>query len=255
VRTTATFQEPVIFDFVAKINNSNGFGFSSADLDLERILFRQSGAFGFDTLNQVGFIADTISNGFQVDGMYPMIRFPRSEFQSASITAGINSSAQLEVTDFSNTSINSRSTASFTLTQTTMPAFHFILSAFSSNPIELANLRVRQLVENPPTTSLGVEVNNPLATSVTGLQAFETVKIYPNPAHGQFELQVDLTTATHVCLVNLLGQKMATTWVLLPATAQQTLSLEGLPAGTYFLQLRREKDGALIYNQPLVVID
>jgi len=85
VRTAATFQEPVIFEFVVKINNSNGFGFSSADVDLDRILFRQAG-FGFDTLNQVAFIPDTISNGFQVEGMYPLIRFTR--YRAANAFAG-----------------------------------------------------------------------------------------------------------------------------------------------------------------------
>ena len=67
-RTKMQFSEAMHFDFNAKVSNSNGFGFSSGDSTIHRILFRQSG-FGFDTLNQVSTGKAGFSFTEREDGM------------------------------------------------------------------------------------------------------------------------------------------------------------------------------------------
>ncbi|MCB0641932.1 MAG: DUF2341 domain-containing protein [Phaeodactylibacter sp.] len=250
VRTAMSFSEPMIFDFAAEISNSNGFGFSSADVDIDRILFRQS-VFGFDTLNQVALMQDTLSNGFQVEGMFPFIRYPRNVMQDATILAGINNSNHLQINDFENLSINSASASTYELISPEMTGFHFILSSFlSAHTIYLDYLRVRKPAANPPTGTIGDEVGNISSTKELAGQGY--FELFPNPAKGQVTLENHWTDKVAVQVYDALGQGVLRQ-DLQPGAA--TLSLSGLAKGLYTMAIRTLDTGDLIYVDQLIIAE
>jgi hypothetical protein len=253
-RTVPVFSNEVIFDYAGAINNSNGFGFSSSTgTELERILFRQS-SFGFDTLNQVAFMQDTLSNGFQIEGLYPLLRFPRFEFNTASITVGLNSDNNLRFTRFANEGIGDENTNEYIPFQLETTGFHFIMSSFSSSQnIFLDNIRVRQQTENPPVSTNGVEVFlDP--SSVSTLIDPSRVQVFPNPATEQSQISIDYQEPVWVQVFNAQGQQLTNLSIRLNPGESASLTTKQLPAGLYLLQFQRLSDGALLHTQALSVV-
>lgn len=253
-RTVPVFSSEVIFDYVGAINNSNGFGFSSSTGDeLERILFRQS-SFGFDTLNQVAFMPDTLSNGYQIEDMYPLLRFPRFEFNTASITLGLNSENKLRFTRFANEGIGDENTNEYIPIQLESTGFHFILSSFSfSQDVILDNIRVRQQTANPPVSTNGAEIFlDP--SSLASLIDPSRVQVFPNPATEQSQISIDYQEAVLVQIFNAQGQQLKHLNIRLNPGESASLVTTQLPAGLYLLQFNRLSDGALLHTHSLSVI-
>ncbi|MEL6729900.1 MAG: DUF2341 domain-containing protein [Bacteroidota bacterium] len=231
-RSKATFSEQVVFDFNAQISNSNGFGFSSTDSTLDRIIFRQSG-FGFDTMNQVAFNDDTVTNGTSVSQEYPFIRFVRNAPTNATMTAGIQGDT-LTITDFRNLDENSFAADTFQLTRSPMSSFHFILSTFSGFNIFLDYLRVRKPAAVAPTSTVGAEEMFMIPNSILPTAEWE-LKLYPNPASETVSLEGLPTGAYDLMLVDHLGRKLWTDALHVTIGTTQTLELPSLPTGTYHL--------------------
>jgi len=253
-RTVPVFSDEVIFDYSGAVTNSNGFGFSgSTGTELERILFRQAG-FGFDTLNQVAFIQDTLSNGFQIEGLYPLLRFPRFEFNTASITVGLNSNNNLRFTRFANEGIGDENTSEYIPFQLETTGFHFIMSSFSSpQNIFLDNIRVRQQTANPPVSTNGAEIFlDPIRVST--LIDPNRVRVFPNPATEQSQISIDYQEPVMVQVFNAQGQQLKQLNTRLNPGASTSLVTASLPAGLYLLQFNRLSDGALLHSHTLSVV-
>ena len=251
LRTATSFDEPMVFDYAAEINNSNGIGFSSADSVLHRILFRQAG-FGFDTLNQVALTLDTLTNGYQIEGMYPFIRFPRYEMQDATIVCGINGDSHLQFNHFENTSINSVSPFTYEVEELEMSGFHFMVSTFlDAQTIYLDYLRVRKPASNPPTFSVGDEMENedPINNTIS-LAGEGSFKVFPNPTSSFVNIQNDWEQATEVKFYDALGQLVLQQNL---NGAQTNISIAVLPEGMYTLAIRERSTGQLIFVDQLVV--
>ncbi|MCB0704079.1 MAG: DUF2341 domain-containing protein [Saprospiraceae bacterium] len=253
VRTAMAFSEPMIFDFQAQVSNSNGFGFSSADVALDRILFRQS-VFGFDTLNQVAFLQDTTDNGYQVEGFYPLIRFPRDEMTNGTIAAGINGNNHFQSNYFANTDIGSVSTTPYELIQIEMTGFHFILSSFlQPHTIFLEYLRVRKPALNPPSVAIGPEMENPLAIAVLEKIPAGAISVYPNPSSGFLNIDYQLEEPVELYIYNSLGQLVGTDLRLIQSPGVHQLELNNLSPGIYQVNFRKRSDQALIYSEKIVI--
>lgn len=254
-RTVPEFSEKVIFDYNGTVTNSDGFGFSNGDdtAPLTRLIWRQAG-FGFDTLNQVAFIQDTISNGFQVEGLYPLLRFERFAFNTASVTVESNANNNLEFTRYANVGLNAENTNTYILEQATMPSFHFIMSTFSFNTTsQLDNIRVRKPADNPPTTSVGPQlISDP--TGVSSLIDPARVQVFPNPTSDFAQVQIDVEEAVRLEIGDAAGRNLSVETVRLIGGQVEQLDLQQLPNGTYFLQFRRLSDGALLHTRQLKVI-
>ncbi|MEL6675286.1 MAG: DUF2341 domain-containing protein [Bacteroidota bacterium] len=249
LRTKMAFQQAHYFDFRAQISNSNAFGFSSADSTIERIMIRQS-VFGFDTLNQIAFLDDTLNNGFQVEGLYPIIRFPRGETRDGSIRASIQDS-MLTLDYFANLNENSVSEATYQLTQTQMTGFHFMITSFLSNQtIYLDYLIVRKPEADTVGVTKGPEemaVANPIDPALA-----LSLQVFPNPTTGQFAIEGLPSGRFELSMVNLMGQKVFQTEELTAGQARVEIELPALPQGQYWL-LVQEK-GQLRYAQTLVLL-
>lgn len=254
VRTVPVFSDEVIFDYAGAVTNSNGFGFSSSTgTELDRILFRQS-SFGFDTLNQVAFMEDSISNGYQIEDMYPLLRFPRFEFNTASITVGLNSDNKLRFTRFANEGIGDENTNEYIPFQLETTGFHFILSGFSaSQTIFLDNIRVRQQTETPPVSTNGPEIFlNP--SSIASLIDPSRVQVFPNPATEQSQLSIDYQEPVMVQVFNAQGQQLKNLSMRLLPGESASIATKQLPTGLYLLQFQRLSDGALLHTHSLSVV-
>ncbi|MBR9861378.1 DUF2341 domain-containing protein [bacterium] len=179
MRSKLSFTEQVMIDIVADRSNSDGWGFSSADSTLERILFRSS-AFGVDTLAQVAFMDDTTNNGVQVEGEYPRLGFTQNTLYHASLTAEVNDVDHLLVSRFANTSLGTENTNDYELMNAEMSGFHFILSTFGPSPIRLGLIYVRQPESDSLVVSLGEEKDIENTTSINVVES-SAVKVYPNP--------------------------------------------------------------------------
>jgi hypothetical protein len=234
-RTVPSFSGPVTLDFAAEITNSNGFGFSSADEILTRILFRQSG-FGFDTINLPAIMEDTFSNGYAVETMYPLIRYPRFSMENASITAGVVNDT-LNVYRFQNFSSNSENvTTTYQLEQLPMSGFHFIVSSFlDAQTIYLDYLRVRKALPDVqiPSTSVGDEQSNP-ASSQSDLSKNMTLDIFPNPTNHYWTVNLPNGTSD-IRLYDADGQ-LVNQWHQ-PTSVSFEINARPLPTGMYLLQV------------------
>lgn len=231
-RTKAIFSEEVIFDFNAQISNSNGFGFSSSDTTLDRILFRQSG-FGFDTMNQVAFLKDTLSNGFSINQVYPLIRFPRGEFRDASIRAGIQNNI-LTLTHFANLNDSSINADTFAISQAPMAGFHFILSSFIERGVFLDYLRVRKPYPDTISTSLGIEET--IIQSSISFPGFEAeINLYPNPSTDFIMIEGLEPGDYSFKLINLQGQKVFSSQQQIAVEKAYKISLPTVPSALYYL--------------------
>ena len=234
-RTKMSFQDKVHFDYRARISNSNGIGFSSADSTITRILFRQS-SFGFDTLNQVAFMKDTVSNGFQVNGLYPIIRFPRNEFRNATIRAAIEDT-MLTMDYFANLDENSVSDSVYQLVQEKMSGFHFIVSSFlGTQTIYLDYLRVRK----PSPENVSINFGEEEALVSDGI--FELAHklhfgISPNPARESVRILGLETGVYHISVANSLGQKLFSEEFRSLDSQQVDVNLAQLPVGYYWLSI------------------
>lgn len=253
VRTATTFSEPMIFEFAAEVSNSNGFGFSSADVALERILFRQAG-FGFDTLNQVAFMEDTISNGYQVEGLFPFIRWPRNVMQDGIIAAGVNTDGKLQINQFDNVSNNSVSTDTYVLEEASMTGFHFILSSFINFTVYLDYIRVRKPATEAPVLTPDEETNNPLFTSVRTLYPAGSIAISPNPSYGLLELSSEQALEGELLIFNALGQQVHTQQITLLEQDRVELNVSQLQAGVYTVAVLQPGGSGLAYSERLVIM-
>ena len=248
VRTAMSFSGPVLFELAAEVTNSTGFGFSSADEPIERVLYRQSGEFGFDTLNLVAIMLDTISNGFATNITYPLIRYPSQTMQDAAILARINASNHLETNLFANLSSSSANTSADEVDAIEMTGFHFIVSSFlAPSTVYLDYLRVRKPALNPPTASFGVEQDNPATTAVIELAPAGMIRVFPNPASDLVQIESRLNEPLEVSLFDPLGR--------LVYHGQQlgAIDLSSLSGGLYQLVLRRAEDRVVVYSEGLVI--
>lgn len=247
-RTNMSFSDEVILEFNAEISNSNGFGFSSADSALERVIFRQSG-FGFDTLNQVALNSDTITNGYSTNQSYPLIRFPRRVPTDGRLRAGMVGET-LRITEFSNTTENSTNTDTLELTEFRMSGFHFIVSSFIGQGIFLDYLRVRKPGGDSVAFLLGQEVliadtttidtsNTDTLTNI-GRLVDQQLVIYPNPTQRQFIIEGLENGATTFAIRNLYGQEI---WSMEKQiySSKESIKLPSLPEGHYWISIQNDK--------------
>ncbi len=235
LRTKQSFREKAIFEFKAEVSNSNGFGFSSADTVLERIIFRQSG-FGFDTLNQVAWNEDTTDNGRSISQSYPLIRFPRREARDGRLMAEILDQ-QLTLTRFENINDSSLNVDTFQVDRTQMTGFHFIVSSFINATIYLDYLRVRKPIPEGLEVILGEEVLLEETTSIDLPELSFSLTLYPNPAFKRVDIAGLPTGLHHVEVYNLLGERVAeqSTWV----SGQETMILDiaSLESGLFIVSV------------------
>lgn len=251
IRTAMHFSEKVHFDFKAEISNSNGFGFSSADTTLQRILFRISGAFGFDTLNQVAYNADTISNGIATTLTYPFIHYPRGEARDATMTAGIDSN-RLEVSYFANLNDSSATDNLFRSQFYDMSGFHFILSSFSGFAvISLNYLHVRKFLPDSlmPSSLIGDE--QMLVPSAVEEKAFAfPLSLSPNPVGKQLQVAGLPRGLVKMEWLNSQGQIVASRTIrALDGEALRVVTPDLTP-GLYWVRFQNEQ--GLLYAQPLL---
>lgn len=252
-RTATTFSEKVIFDYNGAATNSNGFGFSSGTEPLERILWRISGAFGFDTLNQVAIMRDTISNGVALVNNYPLLRFPRGVLHTRSVTVESNENDNLQVTRFANVGLGTENTDLFVQENVNMPSFHFIMSSFNAgSPTLLDNIRVRQFTDVPPVSSIGDEL---MATpsGVRFLLAASEVKVFPNPASGLVNVEIATAESVNIVMTDVLGRRVASQKVDQLDDNTWQLDVSHLDRGIYFLQLYRSPDGSLLHTRKVTL--
>lgn len=251
-KSKASFAEKVIFDFVVERSSADGFGFSSTDNLLDRFIFRDAG-FGFDTLNQIAVIRDTLNNGFASQNTYPLLRFARSEFNTVSITPQINDENEFVMTRFANEGLGDENLDTLTLTSLRMSGFHFIVSSFSPGfVIELDNIRVRQHTDTPPGSTVGAEmVADP--SSIRSLIDPTLVRVYPNPTSDFMMVEVDLQTDVRVQLLDANGRLVSGVGALLPNALPRSIDISAVPAGVYVLQLLRAEDGALLHGRQLMI--
>lgn len=232
VRTKTIFSEEVEFDFRTKISNTNGFGFSSADTILDRIIYRQSG-FGFDTLNQIAFNKDTLDNGFSIAQTYPLIRFPRGEFKDANIRAGISNNL-LTTTRFNNLEDASFNSDTFQVSQSPMSGFHFILSSFVNFSIFLDHIRVRQILPDTVNVTLGDE-QQAIANAISFPGSEQLIEVYPNPAKEWVNLRGMESGTYQFQLINVQGQHMYQNKRQVYTGEEIQLNLDSLAEGMYYL--------------------
>lgn len=252
-RTAASFSEKVIFDYNASTNNSNGCGFSSSAQPIDRVLWRASGGFGFDTLNLVAVMRDTLNNGVATVTNYPLLMFPRNVFHTRSITVESNANQNLQVTRFANVGLGTENLDVFVQENMDMPGIHFILSSFSPNgPVQLDNIRVRQFAENPPSVTTGDEL---MATpsAVTFILDESAVKVYPNPATNFVRVELENATAVEFSLTDALGRAVSPGQIKQLAGASWELNVASLPQGVYYLQLLRPEDGKILQTKKLII--
>jgi hypothetical protein len=252
VRTSMPFAAQVIFDCSVTRSNSSGFGFSSADSLLHRIIFRSS-EFGFDTINQVAYMSDTISNGFQANGLYPLLPFPRSEFNTVSITAETNDANRLSISRFENVTYQAVNADIYEWAEAEASAFHFILSTFGPSPIMLDNIRVRQSAVSAPTTSPGEELD-PTTTGIATLVDSDAVQVFPNPASTYCMIQMNVTDQCTIEIVNETGQLVSPRARITNPAAPNRVDLTGLTPGMYYLHVHRLTDSALLQAKPFMIV-
>lgn len=253
VRSKASFVENITLDFVIERTNADGFGFSSSEEPISRFIIRDSG-FGFDTLNQIAIMHDTISNGTATQLTYPLLRFDRSEFNTVSITPHINDQNEFVFTRFANEGLGNENTDTLIVQNINMPGFHFIMSSFSSSfIIEMENIRVRQHTAYPPSNSVGEEqMLSP--SSLDQLIAPTLVQVFPNPTQGIIRIKADWEESMIIQLYNSQGRMMPNINTSLLPKSEQTMDFSQVPSGIYFLQFRRASDRALIHSQKLNIL-
>ncbi len=252
-RTATTFSEKVIFEYNGATSNSNGFGFSSGTEPLERILWRISGAFGFDTLNQVAIMRDTLSNGIALVNNYPFLRFPRGILHTRSVTVESNENENLQVTRFANVGLGTENTDLFVQENVSMPSFHFIMSSFNAgSPTLLDNIRVRQFTAMPPVSSISDEL---MATpsGVRFLLAASEVKVFPNPASGLVDVEIATVESVNIIMTDVLGRRVANQKVDQLAMNTWQLNVSHLDRGIYFLQFYHSTDGSLLHTRKMTL--
>ncbi|MEM9527905.1 MAG: DUF2341 domain-containing protein [Bacteroidota bacterium] len=253
-RTAASFSDPVTFEFAGIVSNANGFGLSSATDPLNRILFRQSG-FGFDTINQVAVIQDTLSNGAARINNFPLLRIPRGELTTQAITAGVNANNFLEVTRFANVGLGDENVDTTVLTEDFDVAggFHFIMSSFAPNfAITLDYLHVRQVVDTPPTSSVGGAL---MATpsSVSFALTSEQVRVFPNPVSAYLQVIVEVPDQIYLSLHDVTGRQITEGRREESSGTRWTLDLTDVARGSYFLRVARTRNGELLYTHKVLV--
>lgn len=253
VRSKASFVEDVTFDFVIERTNADGFGFSSTAEPIDRFIIRDSG-FGFDTLNLIAIMRDTISNGFASQTTYPLLRFDRFAFNTVSITPHINEAEEFVFTRFANEGLGDENTDTLVVNNINMPGFHFIMSSFApSFVIEMENIRVRQHTPNPPASTVGSEE----MADPSGLEYLidpQLVSVFPNPTSDLVHIQVNWEEAMLLQLMDAQGRMIPNLSTSLLPNTRQTLHLSDLPAGMYFLQVRRASDRALLQSRRLSIV-
>lgn len=248
-RTAMQFTDAVHFDFQARISNSNGIGFSSGDSTIQRIIFRQS-SFGFDTLNQVAMMLDTVSNGIQVEGLYPLIRFPRNQLTAGSIRAGIQDTF-LTLNHFANLTDNSSTDSTYQLTQIKMNSFHFIVSSFlGSQTIFLDYLRVRKPI--PDTVNVSVGMEEMLIASSLEEETFSLQLILsPNPASHQVHIEGLPTGAFQTSLINVQGQVINQQKLASVSGQDAILAIPNIPAGLYWISIQDRSQQ--VFSQSILI--
>ncbi|MCG8330845.1 MAG: DUF2341 domain-containing protein [Chitinophagales bacterium] len=253
VRSKANFAEDVTFDFVIERTNADGYGFSSSEEPISRFIIRDSG-FGFDTLNQIAIMLDTISNGTATQLTYPLLRFDRHEFNTVSITPHINDQNEFVFTRFANEGLGDENTDTLIVQNINMPGFHFIMSSFSpSFIIEMENIRVRQHTTNPPSSFVGEE-QMLTPSSLDQIIAPTLLQVFPNPTQDIVYIKSDWKESIFIQIYDIQGRIIPNINVLLLPKSEQTINLSQLSSGVYFLQFRSVSNGTLLHSQKLNIL-
>jgi len=72
------------------------------------------------------------------------------------------------------------------------------------------------------------------------LELGETLKVYPNPSSGRFEVSFAVTEASRLSILNLRGRTISSEIVrALPGLQRKAFNLTNLPKGTYVVKLER----------------
>lgn len=105
------------------------------------------------------------------------------------------------------------------------------------------------------TTTMGTEIRNffqSLNTGVTKVDSDFSVQVFPNPAQGSINVQIEMPKNTDVSLrlINLNGQVLRQYETQVSGSTQQQLDIQGIPSGVYVLQTNA--DGH--FNQQRVLI-
>lgn len=89
-------------------------------------------------------------------------------------------------------------------------------------------------------------------TSIQDLDAFKSIKIYPNPSEGIFNLSGELTKVQdlEISVYNFSGQSLFSTHISNATQLQASLDLSSHPKGNYFVRIRLE-DGT-IYSKKIM---
>lgn len=252
IRSAMSFSDKINIDYRARISNSNGIGFSSADSLIHRIMIRQNvGDYGFDTLSQIAFMNDTLNNGYQVNGMYPVIRFPRHEYWDATLQIGLQNDTLTfyHYEDLIDGSVNS---SMYQLEQEQMSGFHFIISSFlGSQTIYLDHIQIRKPIPESIQSTVGEE-EMLVVNSKEDLRAQWSLNISPNPATDQVAIE-GLPSGTYdLILVNIHGQQMKLDQIQTIEGANPSLSLPVVSTGLYRLLISNERQERAAY--PLMII-
>ncbi len=197
---------------------------------------------------------DTLNNGVQIEGAYPLIRHDDREFRTISIQATNVGGTNMQFTRFANETTNSVSQDTFNWIQLQSPAAHFIISSFSEagGGISLDNFRVRQAVDAPPLTTLNSEVNlDP--SSLSYLLEASQLEVFPNPSRGQIQVRLPINEAAMVLIFDGLGRTVFQTSRQFLAGRVETISLDQLEHGQYLIRLVRIEDGSPLQYKTIIL--
>lgn len=251
-RTAQAFRENLTIEYRGNSNTLNAFGYSSKDERLSRYLFRQVGPRP-DTLDQVALMEDTISNGRQTDGMYPLILAPWGEFVTIRQRVGLNAAGNLRMTEFTNLDNGSTNLEEKIFPDLSMTGYHFIMSSFfGSSPARLDYLLAYRPLPLDFTPQFDEE-QQATPSAVRPLLARDDLRIFPNPASDRLIVEVPTRDAFSVEFYDALGRNYNVRSSATELSGRVTVNTSTLPRGMYQLRLLRTRDGRLMQTAKVVI--
>ncbi|MEM7372718.1 MAG: DUF2341 domain-containing protein [Bacteroidota bacterium] len=237
IRSAMSFSEKVNIDYRAKISNSNGIGFSSADTLIHRLMIRQNvGNYGFDTLSQIAYMRDTMDNGYQVNGMYPVVRFPRHEYWDATLQVGIQNDT-LTFYRYEDLVDGSVSDTIYQLLEEQMSGFHFMISSFlGSQTIYLDHIQIRKPIPASIRYTTGEEEMLVVSSNEDLLPSWN-LEISPNPGTDHVQIGGLPTGSFDIRLFNVQGQTLIQENIRMIEGQKYRLDLPTMPEGLYWISV------------------
>lgn len=247
VRSSMNFSDSVWLDFRIQQNNSNEFGFSSADSLIERYMLRYR--LPGDSIKLLAILDDTTNNGYAVVTDYPQIMIPRNEFQRIRLKASVTANNKFYLSEIHNLDNGQSNTTGFEFPWFDMSGFHFMLTSFSSfQEVNLDYIRAWYHRDMEPSTSAGAEVANPIFVNIDSDFAISW-NVYPNPTNGQLQIQLsDPNAVSDWRLVDMQG-RVITAW----NGKNRSLDLNNISAGIYILTAF--KDDQFVGRKRIVLIN